>query len=343
MGERRTGACRLLMVLVATAALPLCASCAAPSGSRIDMAPTAYVARNQDAVLAGQESSEDERALFSRYAPIVVVQDSRESHNRVGTPVAQVDSCGRMHVQVDPSVPTLYAQKQEFATERGAYVNLIYRVHFQGVPGLRLTRGANVGLFIIVTLNARGEPVLVTTVHTCGCYLALVPTTYLPAECRPEGWDPSEQKIHGETMPGLLRYPGAFADNYRPVVFVRDDTHRVMDVRVQDVGEAAWRYEIVPAELQPMESLKTLRANGGTTSFFHSSGRRKGYVKGSSKPLEMLLMSWMALDLYVGRDKALGDRKETGVTFYTSLKPWRRTESDMWPFADFLKYWGWRL
>jgi len=29
--------------------------------------------------------------------------------------------------------------------------------------------------------------------------------------------------------------------------------------------------------------------------------------------------------------------------FYTSLKPWRRHDSDMWPFADFLRYWGWHL
>jgi len=28
---------------------------------------------------------------------------------------------------------------------------------------------------------------------------------------------------------------------------------------------------------------------------------------------------------------------------YTSLKPWNRTESDMWNFARFLEFWGWRL
>ena len=29
--------------------------------------------------------------------------------------------------------------------------------------------------------------------------------------------------------------------------------------------------------------------------------------------------------------------------FYTSLKPWNREASDMWDFATFLKFWGWRL
>ena len=28
---------------------------------------------------------------------------------------------------------------------------------------------------------------------------------------------------------------------------------------------------------------------------------------------------------------------------YTSLKPWNRNESDMWNFARFLEFWGWRL
>ncbi len=29
--------------------------------------------------------------------------------------------------------------------------------------------------------------------------------------------------------------------------------------------------------------------------------------------------------------------------FYTSLKPWNRKASDMWNFAHFLQFWGWRL
>ncbi len=97
------------------------------------------------------------------------------------------------------------------------------------------------------------------------------------------------------------------------------------------------------ADLAPIAALDALPADGQTTSFFETSGARKGYVKGSSKPLERLLISWWALDWRVGQDKRYGPAEEMNTTFYTSLKPWRREQSDMWPFAEFLRYWGWRL
>ena len=55
------------------------------------------------------------------------------------------------------------------------------------------------------------------------------------------------------------------------------------------------------------------------------------------------MISWWALDWRVGEDKAYGDKNETGAVFYTSLKPWNRQASDMWPFGDFLAFWGWGL
>jgi hypothetical protein len=85
------------------------------------------------------------------------------------------------------------------------------------------------------------------------------------------------------------------------------------------------------------------RPGGGTTSFFATEGHRKGYVKGSYKPLEMVFVSWWAWDLYVGSDKRYGPADEMNTVFYTSLTPWRQRASDMWPFADFLRFWGWRL
>jgi hypothetical protein len=69
----------------------------------------------------------------------------------------------------------------------------------------------------------------------------------------------------------------------------------------------------------------------------------KGHVKGAVKPLETLFMSLISLDLFVGADKAYVDTSQTENPFYTSLKPWRRKDSDMWDFFGFLWYWGWRL
>jgi hypothetical protein len=93
----------------------------------------------------------------------------------------------------------------------------------------------------------------------------------------------------------------------------------------------------------PMEALNRIAEDGSTTSFYHESGLLKGHVKDALKPMEMLFLSWLSLDLFVGMDKAYADPAVTGNPFYTSLKPWRRSDSNMWDFARFLHYWGWRL
>lgn len=282
--------------------------------------------------------------LLARHAPIFVLQGAEEPHNRIGAAAARLDEDGREEVYVDPDRPVVYGRRLAFQTPCGAYTNLVYRVHFPRVPLPHLTAGRNVGLLAVVTLDEQGRPALLTTVHTCGCYVAVVPTSYLPAEARPEGWGPAELEVHGESLPGLLVYPPEFDATYRPVIVLREDIHRVMDLRVEDVREAAWRYEpAAAAALAPIGALDALPLGGCATSFFETEGGRRGYVKGSHKPLERLLMSWWALDWRVGEDKRYGPRGEMGTPFYTSLKPWRREESDMWRFAEFLHYWGWRL
>lgn len=284
-------------------------------------------------------------ARVEQYAPVFVVDDYHETHNRIGAPSARLTKSGKEHIYVDPDRPTVYAQAQPFTGLNGDYTNLIYRIHFEGTPWNALTAGRNVGLLIIVTLNDADEPVLLTTAHTCGCYRVNLPTTWLPPSQYPEGWECDEVDVHGEFLPGLLPWPNEQGEEYRFVVSIRGDTHRVRGVRVEHADEAAWRYEVVEAKMAPMCSLKVLPLEGTkeTTSFFEASGRRKGYVKQSRKPWERLMMSWWAMDPYIGRDKALGDSEQTGTVLYTSLKPWKRRASDLWRFDEHLRCWGWGL
>jgi hypothetical protein len=285
----------------------------------------------------------DDGGILAAHAPVFVLQTFAEKYNRIGSPAAGFDDQGRERIGVDTKHPVIYAQEESFKTEQGEYTNLIYRVHFPEVPMPHLTAGSNVGLLVIETLDSGGRPVLITTVHTCGCYLAFLPTNFLPAKARPDAWKVGTQTVNGEKLPGLLRLPNPYSPEYRPVVYLRDETHRVTDVRIQNVKEAAWRYDAVPTEVAPMASLEKLPLGSATTSFFYESGLRRGYVKDSGKFLETLLMGWWALDMRVGSDKRYADRRETGNVFYTSLKFWNRTESDMWPFGQFLQFWGWRL
>ncbi|MBU2488429.1 MAG: hypothetical protein KKA60_03465 [Proteobacteria bacterium] len=294
-------------------------------------------------VIRGQGGTD---ALGERFAPAFLVYESGRPGNLMGEPRARLARDGGPEVYVDPERPVVYFLKREFSTDKGRYTNLIYRVHFPEIPfslvPFNLTAGKNAGLLVVITLDADERPVLVTTVHTCGCYKAFTPTDLLPAASLPEGWEAVPAKVYGETLPPMAGM-GKFQDPVL-VVHLRPGVHRVMDLSVApESGLAALAGPPVAAPLVPMSRLDHLALDNGETSFFHDSGIMEGFVKGSIKPWETLFMSWAALDLFVGTDKRYADPKETGNPFYTSLKPWRREDSDMWDFARFLRYWGWRL
>jgi hypothetical protein len=286
--------------------------------------------------------------LATRFAPAFLVYNPQQEHNRLGRPVAALDAQGWPVISVDPGQPAVYYEVERFATSQGQYTNLVYRVHFPATPfslyPFFIGAGQNMGLLVVVTLDAAERPVLVATVGTCGCYISLTPTSHLPAEALPKGFSGAPQEIYGETLPARLDY-AALLD---PVLLVslRPGEHRVMDLSLRERSDLA---ALAPgaraaAELRETAELTRLplagAAAGETVSLFHQGGPLSGHVKGAWKPWETLLMSWFSLDALVGMDKAYPDRDNP---FYTSLKPWARQESDMRDYPRFLRYWGWRL
>ena len=288
----------------------------------------------------------DDKSLFARHSPFFIIENHEDRFNLIGTPVAAMAEGEREEVFVDPARPTIYTERRDFKTSKGSYTNLIYRIHFERVPfsliPFHIGQGRNVGLFTIVTLNDRKEPLLYTTVHTCGCYIAFVPTSYMPPDALPDGWERGRQTVFGESLPSLLDYSGLSLNDIESVILIREGSHRVKDMWLAR-RDSLRNYDTVIAERQALISLEELPLKDGTTSFYETSGPRKGYVKGSQKPWERLLMSWWAFDWRIGEDKRLGKNKDDGLLFYTSIKPWARDESDMRNFAGFLSYWGWGL
>jgi len=285
--------------------------------------------------------------MAAEYAPYFAVYDHRDEFNRIGTPTAELDELGQEHVYVDSRRAGIYFMVEGFSTSKGDYTNLIYRIHFPRVPysliPFHLSAGNNGGLMVVITLDAGRQPVLVTTVHTCGCYLAIIPTTHLPQNMYPEGWVDQPVYVYGETLPGRLDLKSV--RNPKLLIHLRPGTHRVMDIEPvpEDYADSLNRSALVQAPLIPMAQLERLPLNGGTTSFYYPDGLRKGHVKGSIKPWESILLGLFALDLFVGSDKVYADPDQSGNIFYTSLKPWNRSASDMWHFGRFLEFWGWRL
>ena len=285
--------------------------------------------------------------ILNLYAPLLVAHGYSAVHNRIGRPAAKYDSQGNEQIYIDSENPVIYYLKQNFSTKKGSYTNLIYRVHFSKVPfsliPFHLAAGDNVGLMVVITLDSRAKPVLVTTVHTCGCYLAIVATSFLPRDALPLNQQEKPIRVYGEKLPWQLDYSGR--DNPGLLVHLRPGVHRVMDLEIVAATELQdlRRYTIIKAPLKPVRELEQIPLGNGFTSFYHQTGLLKGHVKGSVKFLESILLSLPSLDFFVGTDKVYGDQQETGNPFYTSLKPWNRNASDMGNFARFLKFWGWRL
>ncbi len=280
-------------------------------------------------------------------APVFLIYNYQDPFNRIGTPAATIGPEGQEDIYIDHSRATVYVMKRKFSTAKGSYTNLFYRVHFPGVPysliPFHLTAGQNSGLMVVLTLNASDQVVLVTTVHTCGCYLAIIPTSYLPEANRPIGWRNTPLRVYGEQLPGQLDYKGM--KDPRLMIHLRPATHRVMNLEITEDNIVYGLRDpfIFRLRSADMKMLEKIPLNGRSTSFFYQGGPLKGHVKGSIKPFESILLGLISLDLFVGSDKIYADSVEGGNTFYTSLKPWNREASDMWEFEKFLIFWGWRL
>jgi len=282
-------------------------------------------------------------SLEHRLAPSFFLEGTQNLHNRVGG-VEASGRRGRATVTVNPDRPVLYTGHRPFVTDRGRYTNLIYRIHFPSTPfslvPFRLGAGDHIGLLVILTLDADQRPLLVTTANTCGCYAITIPTALLPASAYPDRWPTGPLAVYGEQLPATLP---ALTAGATLQVGVRAEVHRVKDLQILP-REGVTAAPVQPAEMAPLDSLAALPLDDGTfTSFYYERWPLTGHVKGAIKPWETLLLSLVSLDLFVGMDKVY-DGVDTGANpFYTSLKPWNRSASDMNDFAAYLHFNGWKL
>lgn len=310
----------------------------------VSCAPLAQI-RDKNDLLAYIPQTQ-EQTLLARNLPLFIIEKPDKPYNRIGTPTVALTAEGEGRVFVSHREATIYQEERKFRTARDSYSNLIYRIHFSKTPydffPFQIGAGKNVGLFVIVTLNSTNKPVLYTTVHTCGCYLAFFPTTYLPSDAYPPDWPPNKQVVYSMILPSQLDPKDK--TNSTLTILIRDASHRVQDIWLS-TREMSKPYATTPVATRPLASLEALPIDGGnrTTSFYETSGERTGYVKESHKLLERLLMSWWSFDWKIGEDKRLGRSNDEPPIFFTSLKPWARDRSDMRDFPVFLAYWGWTL
>jgi len=293
----------------------------------------------QETVHAGLHGDAD----FGQVAPVFTTLGSERRYNRIGTVTASEED-DAVSVHVDGQRPTIYKALSTFTTGRGKYENAVYRIHFEHTPfslfPFHLTAGKYPGLLVVLTRNQEGHLVLVTTVHTCGCYVATVPTDWLDATALPPDWPEERITVYGETLPARLPAvePGQVIE-----FVIRPETHRIMDIRVLAAQDLVGR-ALVAADEKSQQSLRQVKTRKGREgSFYYDFWPLTGHVRGAFKWWEMVLLSLPSLDLFVGMDKDYGSTELTGNPFYTSLQPWFRSRSDMNDFGSFLQFYGWNL
>ena len=253
--------------------------------------------------------------LPARVSPVFLVNHPEHAFNRIGSPQVVITGDDRQQVLVDSDNPVIYVETSGFSTARASYTNVVYRIHFAETPfgwfPFQLSAGKNVGLLVIITCNRQGQPLLITTLHTCGCYLAFVPTSFLAPAAYPECWRENQRQwVFGQHLPSRLDFAGRDWRTAQVVLELAGSSHRVRDIRLLD-GPVPAGLPLRQAPLQPLAALDAIAVDDGTTvSFFETSGARAGYVKNSRKIWERLLISWWALDWRVGRTRNSA-RKQT--------------------------------
>ncbi len=285
-------------------------------------------------------------ALLAAHAPVFLIEHNELVYNRIGTPSARLDEDDDEEIYVDPDHATIYHQIETFETDKGAYTNLIYRIHFEESPftwqPFNASAGKNVGAMAVVTLDGTNCPVLLTTVQSCGCYHAITPTSFLQADVYPEVWSNETVENYDETLPGRLDYPENAGTDLRIAIRIRSGTHRTMDVSLITLANVTDAYPVVETAAAPMESLKAIPLGEGYTSFYYENGRKRGLVKGASKPWETLLFGLWSWDSHVGQDREYASKEDSGHRFYTTLRASQKKEADMWDYAGYLRHNGWR-
>ncbi len=180
----------------------------------------------------GANGDKSDDTLLRCFAPVIVVPQANESYNRIGALVLDRGAFGVLDVRVDSRRPTLYTEVRPDIVGGELVLQLVYRVHHERIPFTFSRRfyeaHQNPGLLVVVTLDAQSfEPRFVTTVHSCGCYAAVLPTALVPAAALPPDRPRDRVRVYGQSLRAILPQPTSGA---RPTLWLEPGSHRVTRV-----------------------------------------------------------------------------------------------------------------
>ena len=230
-----------------------------------------YADSLRDALGIPQLGAGDWSQLLMQYAPIIDIE-----HGARGP--AATDRFGALGFDhstqpvVDSQQPRVY-QRIAFTRVQGkTLTQLVYAIWFPERPAnqwIDLLAGRLDGVMIRITLDERGAPLLVDSIHACGCYHLFFPTPRLAP--RP----PPTPGMEWAFMPTALP---AMKIGQRVQVRLAASSHYLVDIRAHDELQSTTdiRYQ-----LRDDNDLRALPlAGNGSKSLFKSDGLIAGTERG---------------------------------------------------------------
>ncbi len=206
--------------------------------------------------------------LLAAHAPVIEL-DKDAGYNRIGEPLWQAPGLPTVNV-ARPLVYTAVTHTR-FAGETVAQLNYVF--WFSSRPKLSvldLLGGRLDGMHLRITLHNSGEPMLLESMHNCGCYHQYYPLSGLQARDSPGYAEP----------PLVLPSPGPLEADERLVVRMLDRSHYVRRVyRMPAVPGRGIRYVMTD-----YDELRSLPVGDGRRSLFDEDG----LVTGSERDERML-------------------------------------------------------
>lgn len=196
--------------------------------------------------------------LLAAHAPVFEIE-ARGPYDAVGRPAWREDGA----IGVDTARPIVYQRLAHTLVQGRALLQLVYTLWFPERPRrgpLDLLGGPLDGLIVRLTLGPDGRPLLLDTIHACGCYHLFFPApgvTLKPGAPADEEW---------AFLPAPLP---RLAPGQRVVVRVASATHYVLGLTAAASSvEGDARYARRPeADLQNLP-----RPGGGTRSLYGPDG-----------------------------------------------------------------------
>jgi hypothetical protein len=232
----------------------------------------------KDALGIPQPSAQEQALLLAAYAPLFEIETSG-TYDRFGALFWGSDqgSAGKVSApapQVDLARAMVYQRLAYTRYQGQTLLQLVYSVWFPERPrssALDLLSGTLDSVVLRVTLDTRGVPLLVDSIHSCGCYHMFFTTPGVTPRPAPQAR--MEWAFVAATLPPL-------SAGQRLLVRLASRTHYVVGLQPVSADKDA---QITPYTLLDDAALRTLPVSDDPASSTRSAFWPNGIVPGTER------------------------------------------------------------